>query len=196
MLNLKKFSSNKTLYKLLLLAGLTGCFFGFDTIKTKTPSLASGLFEFRWNNDGTYKKLRYLQSSKQKLDRSTYYFFLRKSERKTAILKLSLKFPDYFKATLKTKNINLCKVQMGGYQQRTKCIKDLPAVVEIAKDMKTIDIYPNSPIPADKSTYAIRLKMFNPRKTGMYQINAFSQSPGELPISLYVGSYLIEIDVK
>ena len=196
MLNLHKLSTNKKLLKILLIAGFTGCLFSYEAIKNKPAAIASGLFEFRWNNDGTYKKLKFLQSSKHKLDRSIYYFFLRRNDRKTAILKLSLKFPNYFKATIKPKNITLCKVKMGGYKDRTKCVKDLPAVIEIDKEMKTIDIFPDSPIPADKSTYAVKLKMFNPRKTGMYQINAFSQSPGELPISLYVGSYLIEIDVQ
>jgi len=121
-------------------------------------------------------------------------FFLRRKDRETAILKLSLKFPDNFKATLKPKKISLCKVKIGGYRSRTKCIKEVPSVIEIDKNMKNIDIYPNQAIPADKSSYAVVLKMFNPRTQGMYQINAFSQSPGELPISLYLGSYLMEIE--
>ncbi len=153
---------------------------------------ASGL-EIRWGESDNYKRLKYLQESKVRLDRSKYYFFLRPSDRKTAILKLTLKFPKHFKAKIKTKNLSLCKVKIGGYSSKTRCLEDIPATFEVDKSMQNIDIFPNIPIPANKKSYAVVLKMFNPRKSGMYQVNSFSQSPGELPISLYLGSYLIEI---
>ena len=157
------------------------------------PVNSSGL-EFRWDQSGNYKKLKYLQSSRVKLERSTYFFILKKSDRQSAILKLNLKFPDYFKATIKPKHLKLCKIKIGGYKGRTKCLEKIPSVFEVSEDMKSIDVFPDKPIPVDKKPYAVVLKMYNPRKTGMYQINAFSQSPGELPVSLYVGSYLIEIE--
>ena len=189
----EKFISKKNILKIGLTASLIGSCFYLEAINTKQNSLASGI-EFRWDQDKTYKKLKYIQTSKDRLDRSTYYFLLKKNQRNTAILKLSLKFPEYFKATIKNKNVNLCRAKLGGYKGRTKCLEKLPAAVEINNNMKTIDIYPSTPIPADKSAYAVVLKMFNPRKAGFYQINTYSQSPGELPISLYLGSYLIEIE--
>tara|TARA_Y100001968_G_C19383936_1_gene731796 strand:- start:393 stop:851 length:459 start_codon:yes stop_codon:yes gene_type:complete len=151
------------------------------------------MLEFRWDKSDNYKKLKYYQSSSDKMDRSTYYFFLRKTDRKTGILKLSLKFPEYFNAKLKEKKITLCEAKIGGFSSRSRCLNDIPSTIEINEKEKAIDIFPNNPIPADKKTYAVRLKMFNPRKPAMYQVNAFSQSPGELPISLYLGSYVFEI---
>ena len=189
----KKIAPRKNILKIGIAASLIGSCFCLEAINTEQKAMASGL-QFRWDQDSSYKKLHYLQTSKSRLDRSTYYFLLRKNQRESAILKLSLKFPSYFKATLKNKNITLCRAKIGGFKGRTKCLQKLPAAIEIDKSMKTIDIYPSDPIPADKSAYAVVLKIFNPRKAGMYQINTYSQSPGELPISQYLGSYLIEID--
>lgn len=189
-----KLISKKNIFKVFLATSLLSSCFYLEAITTKTSALAQSLLEFRWNNDGTYKKLTFLQTARERLERSTYYLFLKRNDRKSAILKLSLKFPKHFKASLKEKNITLCKVLIGGYTTRTRCLEDIPSAIEISEDQKTIEIFPNQPIPSDQKSYAVRLKMFNPRKAGMYQVNAFSQSSGDLPVSLYLGSYLIEID--
>ena len=194
MFNSNKIFSKKNILRLGLAASLTCSFFYLENTNKNIEALASSSLEYRWGKDDNYKRLKFLQGSKERLDRSKYYFFLRKNERKTAILKLSLKFPDHFKATIKSKKLSLCKVKIGGYTSRTRCIEEIPAIIEIDKAMKNIEIFPKNPIPSDKNDYAVVLKMFNPRKSGMYQINAFSQSPGELPISLYIGSYIIYIE--
>tara|TARA_Y100001968_G_scaffold299276_1_gene309780 strand:+ start:1314 stop:1898 length:585 start_codon:yes stop_codon:yes gene_type:complete len=186
-----KFTTRENIFKVGIAASLIGSCFCFEAINTGQKALAG--LQFRWDQDSTYKKLSYIQTSMDRLDRSTYYFLLKKNQRKTAILKLSLKFPEYFKATIKRKKITLCKVKIGGYQGVTKCVEKLPAQIEIDKKMQTIEIYPDSPIPARKGDYGVILKIFNPRRAGMYQINTYAQSPGELPISYYLGSYLIEI---
>jgi len=188
----KKSFSKRNLLKSIFTIGLISSCFYLEAINTKSPAL-SNMLEFRWDKDDNYKKLKYYQTSSTKMDRATYYFFLRKTDRKTGILKLSLKFPEYFKAKLKEKKITLCEAKIGGYSSRSRCLNNIPSTIEINEKEKTIDIFPNDPIPADKKTYAVKLKMFNPRKAAMYQVNAFSQSPGELPISLYLGSYLFEI---
>ena len=193
MLNSKKLISPQNILKIGLATGLIGSCFYLETLNNQNTAAASGL-QFRWDGDNNYIRLKYLQTAKEKAARSTYYFLIRKNERKTAMLKLSLKFPSYFKATIKPKNITLCKMKLGGYSGRTRCLEKLPATVEIDEKMQNIDIYPNTPIPVNKSAYGVVLKMFNPRQSGMYQINTFSQSPGELPISTYVGSYLIDIE--
>tara|TARA_Y100001968_G_scaffold306358_1_gene323116 strand:+ start:3996 stop:4583 length:588 start_codon:yes stop_codon:yes gene_type:complete len=194
MFKLPRAIKNKSLLKAFMAISLSSSCVYLEAISTKTSASAQSSLQFRWNDDGTYKKLRHLQGSKLRMDRSTYYFFLKRNDRKTAILKLTFKLPENFKATIKEKNVNLCQVRIGGYTTRTKCLEYVPAVVDISNDKKTIDIFPKNPIPANKKHYAVKLKIFNPRNVGMYQINAFSQSPGELPISVYLGSYLVEID--
>jgi len=46
--------------------------------------------------------------------------------------------------------ISLCKVRIGGFESRTKCLEDIPADIEINTDessLRSINIYPYSPIP-------------------------------------------------
>ncbi len=152
------------------------------------------MLEFRWEQDANYKKLYYYQSSKEKRARSTYYFVIKPKNRKTAILKLTINFPEHFDSKVKTRKLKLCRLQIGGMLERTRCKEEIPAVFEVKKDKKTtIEVFPNQPIPVDKEGYAVVMKVFNPSKVGMFQINALSQSPGDMPISRYIGSWNIDI---
>jgi len=185
---------SKGLCSLGIAAGLIGSFLGIDTISQRNTVLANqGFLEFQWDKSSTYKKLKYYQTSNGPMDRSTYYLFLRPSERKTGILKLSIKVPDSFDARLKPEKISLCKVKIGGYTERTKCVEELNADISVKGKQESIEILPETPIPANKSSYAVVMKMFNPRKRGMYQFQALTESTGDLPISLYLGTWNIGI---
>ena len=102
--------------------------------------------------------------------------------------------PKKFKSTLKAEKITLCQVKIGGFDSRTKCIKNIPADIEINEDNTSLDIFPYSPIPANKDSYAIVFKLFNPRKNGLYQFHSYGQYIGENPVSSYLGSSTIVID--
>ncbi len=154
-----------------------------------TPSL----LEYRWNNSNNYKKLYYWQSSKQRRDRSTYFLVLRPNDRKTAILKLKITIPKYFDAKITPKKLSLCRASLGGMLSRTKCEETIPATFEVSKDNGAIEVFPEKPIPV-KSTYAVVMRIFNPNQTGMFQLNAMAQSPGEIPITGYLGSWSIDIN--
>ena len=74
-----------------LLTGISTSFFLFENLYAPHKVNANqGFAEFQWDQDPAYKKLRYLQSSKEKMDRTKYFFFLRSRDRKTAILKLKI----------------------------------------------------------------------------------------------------------
>ena len=79
-------------------------FLGFSTFLVGAGSTIlppeSSAFEYQWDSDPDYKRLKYNQSSTDPLDRATYYFFLRGKERKENTIKLTLKFPDYFQAKM------------------------------------------------------------------------------------------------
>ena len=97
---------------------------------------------------------------------------------------------------LKTENISLCRVQIGGFEDRTKCLEDIPADIEINTDessLRSINIYPYSPIHLNKESYAIVLKANNPRKSGLYQFHSYGQFKGK-SVSSYLGSWTIVID--
>jgi len=177
---------------LLGLGVLAGCIFNEASTQNEVIS-GPALLEFRWDQEGPYKKLYYTQSSTIKRDRSSYYLVMKAKNRKTAILKLSIDFPKHFDSVLTEKKFKLCKIHIGGMLEKTKCKEYIPADFEVNEDQTAVDVFPDEPIPVSKDSYAVVMKIFNPTRSGMFQINAKSQSPGDLPISSYIGSWNIDI---
>ena len=83
---------------------------------------------------------------------------------------------------------------MTSKHSRTKCIKKIPADIEINEDSTSLDIFPYSPIPSNKDSYAIVFKVFNPKKSGLFQFHSYGLPSGEIPVSSYLGSWTIRID--
>ena len=176
-------------------------FFLIPTILVSTPFFnniqdAKAGLEFQWNQDSVYRRLKWFQKEEKKKLRNTIYFFLRPTDRRSDLLKINLAIPKTFKSTLKSEKISFCKVRIGGFENRTKCLEDIPADIEINTDesgLRSLDIYPYSPIPLNKDSFAIVLKVFNPKKSGLYQFHSYGQPKGE-SFSNYLGSWTIVID--
>ena len=152
--------------------------------------------EFQWNQNTGYKRLKWFQKESNKQFRNTIYFFFRPSDRNSSLLKIDLAIPKTFKTKIKKKNISFCKVKIGGFESRTKCLEDIPADIEIKNEessLKRINIYPLSPIPSNKDSYAIVLKATNPKRKGLYQFHSYGQPIGKTSSS-YLGSWTIVID--
>ena len=153
--------------------------------------------EFQWDQDSGYKRLKWFQKENQKRFRNKIYFFFRPSDRKAELLKINLAIPKSFKSKLKTENISFCKVKIGDFDSRTKCLEDIPADIDIITDesssLRSINIYPYKPIPANKESFALVLKVFNPNKSGLFQFHSYAQSKGK-SVSSYLGSWTIVID--
>ena len=152
--------------------------------------------EFQWDQDSNFRRLKWFQKENRRKFRNTIYFFLRPSDRRTDLLKVNLAIPKTFKSTLKNEKISFCKVKIGGFDSRTKCLEDIPADIEINTDesgLRSLDIYPYTPIPSNKNSYAIVLKVFNPKKSGLYQFHSYGQLKGK-SFSSYLGSSTIVID--
>ena len=154
-----------------------------------TPSL----LEFRWDTDRDYRKLYYYQTSASENDRSEWFLLLRAKDRKTAFIKLTVTVPDYFDTKLRPERITLCRTKTGGMTSRTRCLEEVPATVEINDDQTAIEVFPDSPVSVE-GDYGLRVKLFNPQGQRMYQLNALMQAPGDVPLSAYVGSWLIDVD--
>ena len=176
-------------------------FFIIPIILVSTPlfnnfqDVKAGL-EFQWNQDSSYRRLKWFQKENRRKFRNTIYFFLRPSDRRTDLLKINLAIPKTFKSTLKNEKISFCKVLIGGFESRTKCLEEIPADIEINTDesgLRSLDIYPYSPILSNKDSYGIVLKVFNPKKSGLYQFHSFGQPKGKSSSS-YLGSWTIVID--
>ena len=176
-------------------------FFLIPTILVSTPFFnyiqeAKAGFEFQWDQDSSFRRLKWFQKENKKRFRNTIYFFLRPSDRKTDILKINLAIPKTFKSNLKSEKLSFCKVRIGGFESRTKCLEEIPADIEINTDesgLRSLDIYPYSPIPSNKESYAIVLKVFNPNKSGLYQFHSYEQPKGK-SFTSYLGSWTIVID--
>ena len=189
--------SNKKLlsiFKKSFFIGFSAFVFGTGASFLAPQSFASpGFFEHQWDPEPGYKRLKYYQSSSNRNERSTYYFFLRGKERNEDIEKLTIAIPDYFDSKIKTKKLSLCKVKVGGYTARTRCLENIPSLIEINDNQTIINILPEKPIPYNKDTYAVVMKIFNPRKRGMFQFRAISQNTDEIPISTYLGTWNIDV---
>jgi len=167
---------------------------GTGALNFAPKSFASpGFFEFQWNRDPDYKQLSFYQSANERLERASYYLFLRGKERKEDIAKLVLKVPDYFDAKIKSEKLSFCKAKIGGYTGRTSCLKTIPSLIKVNKKQTLIEVVPEKPIPLNKDNYALVMKIFNPRKRGMFQFQAFSQNVGEMDISTYLGTWNIDV---
>ena len=187
----KKFAFNFKILRFFLIPSIifsTPLFNNFENVK-------AGL-ELQWDQNPAFRKLKWFQTEEKRKFRNKIYFFLRPAERKTDILKLNLAIPKTFKSTLNTDKISLCKVRIGGFESRTKCLENIPADIEIKTDessLRSLNIYPYKPIPINKESYAIVLKVFNPKRTGLYQFHSYGQPKGG-SVSTYLGSWTIVID--
>ena len=178
---------NKKLLKAILLLPLFSSLIPFHINSVEA-------LEFQWNNNDGYKRLRWYQRSAEKNLRNKLFLFFRPKDRKTGLLSINIKIPNKFQTKLKQKNIIFCKAKIGAYTARTKCIKEIPSDIVLNKETNRLEIYPISPVPSDKDTYAVVFKINNPNKSGLYQFHSFGKSSGPIPVSNYIGSWTVTID--
>ncbi len=187
----KKLNLNLKILRLLFIPTILVATPFFNNIQDAKAGL-----EFQWDQDSSFRRLKWFQKENKSRFRNTIYFFLRPSDRRTDLLKINLAIPKTFKSTLKNEKLSFCKVRIGGFENRTKCLEDIPADFEINTDesgLRSIDIYPYSPIPINKDNYAMVLKVNNPKRSGLYQFHSFGQPKGK-SFSSYLGSWTIVID--
>ena len=171
------------------------------TILVSTPFFnsiqdAKAGLEFQWESNTGYRRLKWFQKEDKRQFKNTIYFFFRPYDRSADLLKINLAIPKTFKSTLKNEKISFCKVRIGGFEDRTKCLEDIPADFEINTEesgLRSLNVYPYRPIPSNKDSYAIVLKVFNPKKSGLYQFHSYGQYKGN-SVSTYLGSWTIGID--
>ena len=99
----------KNFLKCLVLTPFAISFFNPNALK-------SGL-EFQWNNSENFKKLNWYQRDNKKMAKNKVFLFLRKSDRKTGLLKVDVKVPKTFFSKIKEEKVNLCKAQIGGFSK-------------------------------------------------------------------------------
>ncbi len=187
----KKLALNTKILRFLLVPTIL-----FSTLfSNNIPEAKAGL-EFQWDQNSGLRRLKWLQKENKRNFRNTIYFFLRPLDRNNELLKINLAIPKSFKSKLNKEKISLCKVRIGGFENRTKCLEDIPADIEINNDessLRSIDIFLTGQFLSDKESYAIVLKVINPKRSGLYQFHSYGQPKGE-SVSTYLGSWTIVID--
>ena len=189
--NTKKLPLNFKILRSLLIPTILISTPFFSNIK----EVKAGL-EFQWDQNSGIRRLKWFQKENKRNFRNKIYFFLRPIDRNTELLRVNLAIPKTFKAKLNVEKIRFCNVKIGGFDSRTKCLEDIPADIEIntkESGLRSIDIYPYKPIPNNKKSYAVVLKVNNPRKSGLYQFHLYGQPKGNTGLS-YLGSSTIVID--
>ena len=159
-------------------------------VKAQNSAGTPGI-SFRWNNNKDFKKLYYFISNQERDTWSDYTLILKGKDRKAAIMKLDVTVPQIFNSPIDPKKVSLKYCQVGGAMSRTRCKETIPATVELANDGKTIEIFPESPVPPNKAIGVV-FPVYNP-DSGMYQFNALAQAPGDVPMAGYLGSWVIEL---
>ena len=187
-----KFAFNSKFFRIFLIPTII-----FSTPFFYGNQYAKAGIEFQWEQNSGYKRLKWHQKENKKRFKNKIYFFLRPKDRNGELLKITLAIPKSFKTTLKTEKMNFCKVRIGGFEERTKCLEDIPADIEIITDesssLRSIDIYPYKPIPNNKDSYAIVLKANNPNKSGLFQFHMYGQLKGNT-VSSYLGSSTVVLN--
>ena len=193
--NTKKFALKFKILKFLIIPA----FLVSTPLLTNIQNVKAGM-EFQWDQNSGYRRLKWFQRENKRRLRNKIYFFFRSSDRVADLIKINLAIPKTFKSTLKKEKISFCKVKIGGFDSRTRCLEDIPADIEIntnESSLRSIDIYPYSPIPSNrdnKESYAIVFKkIFNPKRSGLFQFHSFGQPKGKT-VSRYIGSWTIVID--
>ena len=182
---MKKFF-NKSIHTLLILNTLAFLIL-FQISSTKA-------FEFQWDTNNGYKRLKWHQRTAEKNFKNKIFFLFMPRDRKTGLLSINIKIPKNYKSTLTPKNITFCKANFGGFTSTTKCIEDIPSDIVFDKETKRLEIYPISPVPSNKETYAVVFKVNNPRRSGLYQFHSFGKSSGPIPVSSYLGSWTVNVN--
>ena len=184
----KQILKNSKILSLLLLSSF------FLPIPFLEINEAKAGLEFQWDDNPSFKKLKWFQRNNERRAKNTIFFFLRPYDRKASLLKINMTIPKKFQSIIKQEKISFCQVKIGGFETNTKCIKKIPADIEINDDKSSLDIFPYSPILSNKESYAIVFKGSNPRRSGLYQFHSFGQPIGKTPVSSYLGSWTIVID--
>jgi hypothetical protein len=102
---------------------------------------------------------------------------------KLAVAQFAISYPDYYKGTFDEKAV---EVQVQG--------KKVPLrEVKWNRDNNLIEIFPEEPVPANSKVEVWLENVKNPSSGGMFYFNLQVQSPGDLPLYRYLGTWVIQI---
>ncbi len=102
---------------------------------------------------------------------------------KTAVAHFVISYPDNYKGSFDPKKIEV----------RAKGKKVAIQEAKWDKDNRVLEIYPTEAIPAGTGVEIVLSNIKNPAYGGMFYFNCSTQSPGDVPLSRYVGTWIVSV---
>ncbi len=102
---------------------------------------------------------------------------------KFAASQFVVNYPQYYKGTLDPKKIEV----------RVKDKKVPLSEVKWDKENRVVEIYPQEPVPAGSDVELIFSNVKNPAFGGMFYWNCSIQTPGDVPLARYLGTWILSI---
>ena len=115
--------------------------------------------------------------------RDNYHLKLPGQKLEFAVSKLVISYPATYNGTFNTHSV---EVLAAGKKI------DLDEVTW-DQDNRAIEIYPKTPIPAATRLEIVLSHVENPDRLGTHYFNLSVQSPGDLPLTRYIGTWIIGI---
>jgi hypothetical protein len=100
-----------------------------------------------------------------------------------AVEQFSITYPDTYRGRFDPESV---EVRVNG---------DEVVLDEVTWDPenRVIEIYPQTPVPADTRIEIVLSNVRNPNRIGTHYFNALVRSPGDLPMMRYVGTWILSI---
>lgn len=102
---------------------------------------------------------------------------------KLAVAQFTITYPDYYKGSFDTDNIEV----------RIKGKKVPLQEVKWDKENHLVEIYPQEPVPANSRVELVFSNVKNPNFGGTYYFNLQILTPGDVPLLRYVGTWIMNI---
>tara|TARA_B100001057_G_scaffold485698_1_gene565761 strand:- start:204 stop:755 length:552 start_codon:yes stop_codon:yes gene_type:complete len=177
-------------------------FLAFATVLTSVvfaPSISAQyqsttpIFQFRTDQSSPFKRLYFFGTSGERLDRSEYYFVLKKEEQlKNGAQQFELTIPRDFYKRFKSATLNVCTMQRGGFVRKTKCLDDLGFASAFDDEKQSVVLSLDNAPPTDQDI-AFYASLINPISSGLYQFNVLA-GLDKVNSKKYLGSWLISVN--
>lgn len=188
---------------LLAALAFTGCTVGGLTtaLLTSPDALAQGAgLNIQWNQNPN-KRARFLpftiELSNTRNQFGRYRLRIGSEDLKLAAMQFTVGYsPKFFdgKFDPKAVEVKVCQT-LGNALSNPKGCKTID-IEEVTTDLERgrISIYPKEPVPAGSNVEMSFSNVRNPRNSGLYRLDGFIETPGDVPLLRQAGSWMLEIN--
>ena len=162
---------------------VSGCLLGTLPAATLAQSGLTIFSGVKSENQLSYR----LDFGGQRNDWDRYRLRIPQKKMKVAAAKFVITYPNYFEGAFDTDEVEI-KVGKGKKGEKVKVSE-----VKWDKEGNVLEIYPEKPIPAGNKVELILSNVYNGSFGGVFYFNCSIQSPGDVPLARYIGTWIIDI---